>query len=147
MARTRRRHPSLLAASCFSSLQVNLVGTSIRRSPPVRVTYSLFRVAMSCRLVGVGLVACMCCTALCTSLLGLMRRMCPTHVSLRALIAATRSKVLVLILASSCAVRPVMWDSIRLFAPFISSLHARSHPVPRPHSHTLASIRHQPCKF
>ena len=105
-------------------LQVNFAGTSIRRSPLVCVMY---RVSVcGVWLVSVSYHACVVpsCARGC-SLFGLIRRMCPTHFSLRDLIAANTSKVLVLLLASSCTERSVMWDNILLFTPF-SSLHSLS---------------------
>ena len=59
-------------------------------------------------------------TALLSSLSGPIRRMCPSHCSLLALIHFTRSNVCSPFFDSWCTVLPVIIDSIVAFAPFIA---------------------------
>ena len=59
-----------------------------------------------------------CLIAVCISRVGSMRKMCPTHRSLVALIALIIQKVFVSSVASAFIDLPVMWCSIWLFAPF-----------------------------
>ena len=91
---------SFVALPCYTvpRSHVCLFSVSISRSPSCLLLY-------------------MCCTDLCTIRVGCILRMCPSHLTLTALITAITSYVLVSLLASSCTVLPVTCDSIWLLHP------------------------------
>ena len=92
------RHPSRSWAAVTISVRVRWQGTSMNRLPSVPISYCRIATRYSRRS-------------------GPIRRICPSHRALVRLMAATRSKVRVRTLASSCMVRPVILLRQREFAP------------------------------
>ena len=103
---TFRHHLSLSAAFASNSCHVRLGSTSMSKSPSrllLCINSATFLINL-CSLVRVSFFR---------------RKMCPSHLSLRARIHCSMLKVVVLLDASSCLDFPVMCESMYAFAPLM----------------------------
>ena len=98
-----RCHLFLFFAMSTSSSKVPAAGASMNRSPGFLFANCTFAAIFTKRSL-------------------FIRRMCPSHTNRRCLTSATRSYVLVVLLASCLDVLPVILDMHRAFVPFIFAM-------------------------